>query len=284
MSPTPLLFIPIITTIPMLDPFIIKAFTAGIGIALMTGPLGCFIAWQRLAYFGDTIAHAALLGVALALFMQMDLNLGIIVISLLLTGVVVYLERERKLASDTLLGIAAHGALALGLVWISLSRRISVDINGLLFGDILIVNHSDIVLIYGMAAAVVLLLTFCWRDLMRLTLHADIARVEGVPAERLRLLLMLTIALTVAVSIKIVGILLITSLLIIPAASARYFARTPTQMALLAAVAGIASVSGGLYASLEWDTPTGPSIILVALVLFIFAYVFARLRSTTTGT
>jgi zinc transport system permease protein len=256
----------------MLDPFLLKALFAGYGIALMTGPLGCFIAWQRLAYFGDTIAHAALLGVVMALLFQIDIIYGIIFIALALTLIVAKLQQEKHLASDTLLGIASHGALALGLVLLSLSSSISIDVNGLLFGDILAINTKDITLIYGLAVFVIAVLAVSWRSLMRLTLHADIARVEGVPTEKLRLTLMLIIALAVAASIKAVGILLVTSLLIIPAASVRYFSRTPTQMALYAVGAGLIAVTLGLYASLQFDTPSGPSIILAALAIFIGSY------------
>lgn len=268
----------------MLEPFILKAMIAGFGIALMTGPLGCFIAWQRLAYFGDTIAHAALLGVVLALIAQLDVSTGIIAVSLLLTFVIIRLQKEKRLASDTLLGIASHGALALGLVLLSLSKSVAIDVNGLLFGDILAVSNRDIGLIYALAAAVIVILIKSWGGLMRLTLHADIARVEGVRVERLRAVLMLVIALAVAASIKAVGILLVTSLLIIPAASMRYFSRTPTQMAVLAVLAGMVAVSGGLYASLTFDTPSGPSIILAALAIFVAAYFFGRSKSTSTGT
>ncbi|MDE3015863.1 MAG: metal ABC transporter permease [Pseudomonadota bacterium] len=258
-----------------IDPFIVNALLAGIGVALVTGPLGCFVAWQRLAYFGDSIAHAALLGVVLALLTHMDLSVGIIAVAVAVTLGVVWLEREKRLASDTLLGMFAHGALALALVLIALSPSITIDVNGLLFGDILAVSRQDITLIFAMAIVTGLLLALSWRDLLRLTVHADIARVEGVKVDRLRLLLMLTIALSVAVSIKIIGILLIVSLLIIPAAAARYFAKTPTQMAILASLAGMLAVCGGLAASLQFDTPSGPSIILAALAAFAVARIFS---------
>lgn len=262
----------------MVDIFLIKAVIAGIGVAMMTGPLGCFIAWQRLAYFGDTIAHAALLGVVLALLAGANIDVGIIAVASAITLGVVWLEREKRLASDTLLGMFAHGALALGLVLISLSHSITIDVGGLLFGDILAVSVYDIILIYIMGAATAGILFYYWRDLMRMVLHADIAEVEGVDTRRLRLVLMLVIALAVAVSIKIIGMLLITSLLIIPAAAARSFAATPTQMAILASVAGVLAVSGGLYASLQFDTPSGPSIILTALLIFVGAHLVSRLR------
>lgn len=269
----------------MLDPFILKALLAGLGIALMAGPLGCFVAWQRMAYFGDTVAHSALLGVVLALLFNIAPAIGIMAIAMLLAMIVARLHGGGKyLAFDTLLGIAAHGALALGLVILSLSRSIALDINGLLFGDILAVSNEDIMLVFVMAALGGSALISQWRPLLKFIIHPDIAQVEGVNVARMRLLLMLLIAASVAVSIKIVGMLLITSLLIIPAAAVRFFSRTPTQMALAAIAAGMVSVCGGLYASLTWDTPTGPSIILAALALFLVAYALGKSRSSTTGT
>lgn len=265
-------------TMSIIDPFILKAFVAGTGIALMTGPLGCFIAWQRMAYFGDTIAHAALLGVVLALLTHGDLTTGIMVVAVAISVGVFWLEGHRQHAFDTLLGMFAHGALALGLVLIALTKSITIDVNGLLFGDILAVSAHDISLIYGMAAIIGGMMFAAWRNLLRMTLHSDIAQVEGVPTARLRLMLMLTIALTVAVSIKVVGMLLITSLLIIPAAAARYFATTPTQMAIMASLIGVLAVSAGLYESLQFDTPSGPSIILAALAIFVIAAFLGRAK------
>jgi len=264
----------------MLEPFIIKSLLAGIGVALMCGTLGCFVAWQRLAYFGDTIAHAALLGVVLALMMDGNIAFGIIAVSLALAASVAYFERQKHLASDTLLGIAAHGALAIGVVLLSFSS-VAVDIGGYLFGDILAVGWNDIILIYAIAAAVLAAVKYLWRDLLRVTLHSDIAQVEGVHVARTKLLLMLLIALAVAVSIKIVGMLLITALLIIPAACARYFSPTPTQMVMFSTIAGSAAVLGGLGGSLKFDTPSGPSIIVAGLCLFVLAHIISKYRHIT---
>lgn len=268
----------------MTDDFILQALVAGIGIALMAAPLGCFVAWQRLAYFGDTIAHAALLGVVLALMFHMEHAMGIGLVALAVSTAVYYLEREKKMSSGMLLGLFAHGALALGLVLIALSHDIVFDINGLLFGDILAVNIDDIAGIYVIAIAILGFIAANWRNLMRMTIHPDIAMVEGVAVGRLKWMLMCAIALAVAISIKLVGILLITSMLIIPAAAVRSLARTPTQMVGLAMIAGILSVGGGLSVSLRLDTPSGASIILVAMVIFIAAYAAGKLRSIITGT
>jgi zinc transport system permease protein len=268
----------------MPEPFVLKALIAGIGVALMTGPLGCFVAWKRMAYFGDTIAHAALLGVASALLLQTNTQIGIIVVAAGITLLLFLIERRKQLAADTVLGLFAHGSLAIALVLIALSKSIVVDINGFLFGDILAVDNNDIMLIYGMAVVILGAIMHQWKNLIRMVIHADIAQVEGIKTERLKLLLMLAVALTVAVSIKIVGALLITSLLIIPAASMRYFASNPTQMAIGASIIGVLAVVVGLCISLRFDTPSGASVILAALALFVLAYVFGKFRSIMTGT
>jgi zinc transport system permease protein len=262
----------------MTDFFLLNALLAGIGIALMCAPLGCFVVWNRLAYFGDTVAHSALLGVVLALMFKADVTLGMMSVAVLLALFLAAFGKQRTLATDTILGVAAHGALALGLVLLSLSK-ITIDVNGLLFGDILAVGRDDLWLIYAMAALVILTTVKLWRPLMKLTIHADIAQVEGVQTDKIRLVLMLMLALAIAVSIKLVGILLVTSLLIIPAASARSFARTPTQMAIISAICGILAVAGGLFASLHFDTPSGPSIILASMAVFGLGYFFKSSRA-----
>jgi zinc transport system permease protein len=256
----------------MIEPFLLHAWLAGVGMALMAGPLGCFIAWQRLAYFGDTIAHAALLGVVLGFVLRVDVTVGIVCTSVLLALLLAGMQRQRLLAADTLLGVLAHGALALGLVLLALNRRIQVDINAYLFGDILTVSPDDLALIYGAAACVIALLAALWPKLLMMVMSRDIAQVEGVPVAKLRLLLMLMIALVVAVSIKVVGMLLMTSMLIVPAAGARFLARSPLGMAVGAALLGVVAVSGGLWISYMLDTPSGPSIILAAIAVLIFAF------------
>lgn len=260
----------------MIDAFILNAWLSGIGISLMSAPVGCFIAWQRLVYFGDTIAHAALLGVVLALLFGANPLAGILGTALFIALALSSLQDDALLPADTLLGIFAHASLALGLVIVSLSPSITLDVNGLLFGDILAVGHTDLLVIFSAAAAVVATLMIYWKPLMRMVLHADIAQVEGVNTRKMRLLLMLLIALIVAISIKLVGILLITSLLILPAAGARLIARSPSQMAIAATVISIAAVTLGIAVSLHFDTPTGPTIILSALATLITLAVARR--------
>lgn len=251
-----------------MDEFLLRALLAGLGVAVVAGPLGAFVVWRRMAYFGDTLAHSALLGVALAYLLSINLNLGVLITCVAVALVLLALQRQQRLASDTLLGILAHTALSLGLVTLAFLETLRVDLMGFLFGDILAVGWRDVALIWAGGLVVLGALALLWRPLLAITVHEELAQVEGVPVARVRLALTLLLAVVVALAMKVVGILLITSLLIIPAAAARRFARTPEAMAALAALAGGLAVAGGLAGSLRFDTPAGPSVVVAAALLF----------------
>ncbi|TNF08203.1 MAG: zinc ABC transporter permease subunit ZnuB [Gammaproteobacteria bacterium] len=247
---------------------LLYALLAGLGVAMVTGPLGAFIVWRRMAYFGDTLAHSSLLGVALALLMSVNLTLSVVVICLLLALLLVLLQQQQTLASDTVLGILSHSSLAIGLVAMSLMPDVRVDLLSLLFGDLLTVTSRDVVTIYIIGSVAIGLIIWLWKPLLTMTIHEELARVEGVPVTAVRTALMLIIALEIAIAMKVVGVLLITALLVIPAATARRFAQTPEQMAVYASLVGCIAVLIGLSASWLADTPAGPSIVLSAGILF----------------
>ncbi len=248
--------------------FVLRALAAGIGVALVSGALGCFLVWRRMAYFGATLAHSALLGIALGLLLEIDTNLGILVVCIAVSTLLVGLQHRGGLATDTLLGILAHGTLALGLVVFAFMETLRIDLMAYLFGDILAVTPGDLAWIYIGGAVVLALLVVLWRPLLLITVHEELARVDGIQTGVVRLAFMLLISIVIAVAMKIVGLLLIVSMLIIPAAAARRLAATPEQMALLAAMFGCLAVLGGLGASMNWDTPAGPSIVVVASAIF----------------
>ncbi len=253
----------------ILDDFVIRALVAGLGIALVSGPLGCFIVWRRMAYFGDTMAHSALLGIALGFLLSINLTLGVVVVTVTIAGILVLLQQRRPwLSPDTLLGILSHSSLSFGLVAIGLMAWLRLDLLGYLFGDVLAVSRTDIFVIYAAGLAALAILAAIWRPLLAATVHEDLARAEGIAVVPVRLVFMVLIAVVIALAMKVVGILLITSLLIIPAAAARRLASTPERMAVIAALIGCAAVAMGLYASLRLDTPSGPSIVVGAALLF----------------
>lgn len=255
----------------MLDDFFSRALIAGVGVALVAGPLGCFIVWRRLAYFGDTLSHAALLGVALAFLLEVNITLTVFAVSALISVALLFLQKRATLSADSLLGLLAHSALALGLVALAFMSWVRMDLMGFLFGDILAVSRVDIAVIYIGGAAVLGVLALIWRPLFAATVNQEIADAEGTRPARANFVFMLLMAAVIAISMKIVGVLLITAMLIIPAAAARRFSTGPEQMAVLAAAIGAACVVAGLFGSLEWDTPSGPSIVVAALVFFLIS-------------
>ncbi|MDC9823192.1 metal ABC transporter permease [Devosia sp. ZB163] len=254
----------------MFDDFFTRALVAGIGLAFVAGPLGCFIVWRRMSYFGDTMAHSALLGVALSLVLDINVTLGVFIIAAAVAGALLLLQRRNTLSTDALLGILSHSALAIGLVVAFLSG-IRVDLMGFLFGDILAVSVIDIVVIYLGGAVILGVLLAMWRPLLAATVNAELAEAEGMRPDVTRVVFMLLLASVIAIAMKIVGVLLITALLIIPAATARRISVTPEQMAIASAFAGALAVTGGLFGSLRFDTPSGPSIVVAALALFLIS-------------
>lgn len=254
----------------MLDDFMVRATLAGIGVAIAAAPLGCFVVWRRMAYFGDATAHAAILGVALSLAFSMSIFIGTIAVALLMALTVSILS-GRGYAMDTLLGVLAHSALAFGLVAVSFISGVRIDLMAYLFGDILAVSRVDLIVIWGGAALVVALISWRWSALLTATLNEDLAYSSGIDPKREQLVLTLALAITVAVAIKVVGVLLIAAMLIIPAAASRPLSRTPEGMAVAAGVIGILSAIVGLRAAYLFDTPAGPSIVCIAAIAFLLS-------------
>ena len=256
-----------------MDSFIFYALLAGIALALVAAPLGCIVVWRRMAYFGDTLAHAALLGVALSIAMQVLPVLGVTVIGVVLASLLYWLERQRDLSTDTLLGILSHSALAAGLIMVSLlqAQGQSINLMAYLFGDILAIDQSELVWMYVGVFIILAIFTRMWSAMLSIAVNEELARIDGVNVNRDKFIFMLLLAMVIAVAIKVVGILLITALLIIPAASARLFSRSPVQMVYFAIGFAVVAVIAGLFGSLQWDLPAGPAIVVMAASGFLFA-------------
>ena len=270
----------------MLDDFMTRAALAGLGVAIAAAPLGCFVVWRRMAYFGDATAHAAILGVAISLTFSMSIFVGALATSVAMALTVSALG-GRGYAMDTLLGVLAHSALALGLVAASFLSGIRIDLMAYLFGDILAVSRSDLAIIWGGALLVLLLIGWRWSALLTATLNPDLAYAAGLDPKREQLVLVLALALVVAVAIKVVGVLLVAAMLIVPAAAARPFSRTPEAMAVMAAIIGGSAAIGGLHAAYAFNTPTGPTIVSLAAGVFavsaIVSAVAVRLGRTASS-
>lgn len=261
----------------MLDNFLVRAVLAGLAVAFAAAPIGCFVVWRRMAYFGDATAHAAILGVAMSLAFSQSIFAGTLIVSVLMAYLVSALSWKTH-SMDTLLGVLSHSALAIGLVAVSFVPGIRVDLNAYLFGDILAVTPTDLLVIWLGAISVVALITWRWSALLMVTLNPELAHASGINPRREQLVLTVSLAIVVAVAIKVVGVLLITAMLIIPAASARPMSRTPERMAVYAASIGVLSILLGIYLSFLFDTPTGPTVVCAATVFFCVSNVANLLR------
>ena len=258
-----------------LEPFLINAILAGFAVSLIAGVMGCFVVWRRMAYFGDSLAHSGLLGVALGFVVGMAYNVSIIIVCSIFALLLLWLQHKKVLATDTLLGILAHSALSIGMVTISVTGQ-RIDLHSILFGDILTITRYELWWIYIGGALVMILLLLNWSSLLLMTLQEDLAQAEEVNVLFCNLLLMFLMTMVVAVSIRSVGILLISSLLIIPAATARQLAVSPEGMALLSSFLGVTSVAFGIYFSFAFDAPSGPSIVVAAASLFTVVTIFCQ--------
>jgi zinc transport system permease protein len=259
----------------MLEPFVIKALLAGIGISFLVAVLGCFVIWRKMAYFGDSLAHSSLLGIALGLLYNINVNIGIIIICLLFATLLSLLSHKKILAIDSLLGIFAHGSLAIGMILLSIAKAPEVDLHAYLFGDILKVDNYDLMIIYGAVFACYLVLYFSWSCLNLITICQDLARSQGINIFFHQILLMLLMTIAVAISVHIVGILLITAMMIIPAASARRFAKSPESMAIIAVIFAILSSVIGIFGAIFYELPSGPMIVASSVSLFVLGFLFS---------
>ena len=257
----------------MLDDFLFRALLAGIGIALVTGPLGCFVVWRRMSFFGDTLSHSALLGVLLSVAFNLNISLTIFAVSSLIALILLRLQKTTNLPNDALLGLLSHSALAVGMVVLGFLSFIRFDILGLLFGDILSVNVYDLLAIWIGGAFILLVLWYIWKPLFASTVNYELAEAEGMNPERVNAIFTILLAALIAISIKMVGLLLITGMLIIPTTMARNLSNNPKKMVILSIIGGLLSVFIGLYTSFEINTSSGPTIVVVALILFILSLV-----------
>ncbi len=263
-----------------MDSFILYALAAGIALALLVGPLGSVVVWRRMAYFGDTLAHAALLGVALAIAADQLPMAGVGLMGIVIASILFWLEKQKNLSTDTLLGILSHTALALGLIVLSVLqlRGFNINLMTYLFGDLLAVNQLDLMIMAGSVFVILIVFSKILPSLISISVNEDLARVDGIAVEKVRFTFMILLAVVIAVALKVVGILLITALLIIPAATARLFSKSPKQMIVFSALIAMAAVVIGLSASLNWDFPTGPAIVVSASVLFFVSRLLLSCR------
>jgi zinc transport system permease protein len=247
---------------PVLEPFLIRALAAAVGLAIVAAPLGCFVVWQRMAYFGETVAQASLIGVALGLAFQLNLTISVLAVAVIVAVLLILLGLQKMVGLDSILGLLHHASLAIGIIATAMISGPAVDLMGFLFGDVFSVTDDDLVWVFVGGAAVLTAVWWFWQPLLRLAVHEDLAAAEGVTPWKVRAIFTVLLALTIAVAMKIVGVLLVMAFLVVPAVAARPLSSTPERMALLAAIIAAASVIAGLWISSTYDAPGGPSIVL----------------------
>lgn len=251
----------------MFEPFLLRALIASLGLAVVAAPLGCFVVWQRMAYFGETVAQAGLIGVALGLALQMDVTWGVLIVALAVAALLLWFSRQKLVALDSVLGLLHHAALAAGVIATSMIRGAPVDLTGFLFGDVFAVTGTDVAIIFIGGALVLAVVAWLWQPLLRLAVHEELAAAEGVDREKVRTAFIVLLAVTIAVAMKIVGILLVMAFLVVPAVAARPLTGTPERMVIFTGLIAALSVISGLWLSATVDSPGGPSIVLIMSVL-----------------
>jgi zinc transport system permease protein len=261
-----------------MEPFLVRALAAAIGLAIVAAPLGSLVVWNRMAYFGETVAQASLIGIALALMLEINITLAVVFITIAAAGLLILLSRQKAVPTDSILGLMHHGALALGVIATSLLPGTPVDLVGYLFGDIFAVSTADLYWIYGGGVLVLGVIGWLWQPLLRLSVHEELAQAEGVRGAAVKAAFILVLAVTIAIAMKIVGVLLVIAFLIVPSVAARPFAATPERMALLAGVVSVASVLIGLGISVNADAPGGPAIVLTMACLATLSLAYAGAR------
>lgn len=252
-----------------MDNFILNAILAGVGIALITGLLGCFVVWKKMAYFGDSLSHSAVLGIGVGLYLGINYNISIIFIILIFALLLSYLQNRSSFSNDTLLGILAHGSLSIGIIFISMSKNTNFNLEAILFGDILVVSKLEIYSIYLIAILVYVLIICNWKSLLLNIINKDLAKSQNINNFKMDLILTSLMALVIAVSIQIIGVLLIISMLIIPASTAKQLVNNPRNMVIISTIIAILTLLAGILLSYNFDIPSGPAIIMVNFVLFL---------------
>ncbi len=260
------------------ETFILHGLLAGLLVSLMAGPMGCFVVWRRMAYFGESLSHSALLGLGLGLLFGLNLNIAVFIVCFLFASLLTYLRERRILAIDTLLGILAHASLAAGLLLISFMELPAYTLTSYLFGDILLIQNSDLWLLGAASIIVLTLLLYNWSSFILISINKELAQAEGLPVYAMELLFMFLITVVVATSIRFVGILLITSMLIIPAAGARQISKSPKMMALLSIALSMMATLAGFSLSILYDLATAPAIVVCATLLFALLTFVGKLK------
>jgi zinc transport system permease protein len=255
----------------MFDSFLINAIIGGLIIASISGLLGSFVLWKNMAYFGDALSHTALLGITIGILFHLNLTIAVTLVAIIFA--IIFSQNATRYSNDTMLGVISYSALSIAII-INSYKKIKMDLISYLFGDILAINHQDLIYLIICTVIISIWIYRNWSELVMLSICEEYLHASGGNVRKIKLGFALILALFIATSFKIVGILLITAMLIIPAASALAISRSPAQMVRTAMLIGSLSCVLGITGAFYFDTPTGPSIVVSSLTFFMLTNIF----------
>ena len=258
------------------SPFMQKAFVAGILISIMTGIISVFIVLRKMSFIGAGISHAAFGGVAIGFAAGINPLLTALIYTIFVALGIERTSRKGKISEDVSIGIFYSVSMSLGIAIISLSKSYNIDLFGYLFGNILAITDEEILLTLITAIVVVLTIIIFLKELFLLTYNEEIAQVSGVRIRLLNSVFLIALAVSIVISIKIVGIIMVSALLVIPGATARLFAKNLLSMIALSCLAGTLSVIAGLFLSYEYDIASGACIVLTSAAIFFISLIIKK--------
>lgn len=252
------------------------AWLAGTLLVFLSAPLGCLVLWRRMAFFSDTLAHGALLGVALAVWLKLPPDLGMIAVSIVLVLALTFLE-DKRLPNDALLASLASALLCLGLLTLTQLTQQQANVLGFLFGSLLELTWADLPRLASIVLIGCIFLKFIWHNQLKLAISPEMAHLHKINAYHHKLFFMGLLAGFCTVALQAVGSLLISGLLILPALTARLFTQSPTSMAIVAIIIGQIGLTLGIWGSVWLDVQTGLAIVLTLAIMFFGSLGFFKL-------
>ena len=257
-------------------PFIQRALIASVMVGILCPFVGNFVVLRRMSFFADAISHSAFAGIATGALLGIDLSVSSVAVAILIALLIAFLSEKTSLSHDTVIGVAFSGAIATGMLIMGMLRGYRADLLTFLFGDILAITENDLLLIFAIGILTVAVLLICLKPFLQITFNRDLARVEGVNVRFFEYMLFLIIAIVITVSLKIIGIILVTSLLIVPAASAKNIASSMKRLFVLSSAFGVVSGIIGLACSVYLNTSSGPTIVLVSIGIFFLTMLIRK--------
>ncbi|MEH2325324.1 MAG: metal ABC transporter permease [Nostoc sp.] len=259
-------------------PFMQRAIVGAVLMGILGGMLGSFVTLRQLSFFSHAVGHAALVGVALGVLLQINPTWMLLPFTLVFGVIVLYFIDKTNLGSDSVLSIVLSGALAIGVILTSLIKGYRGNLMAVLFGDILAIDTTDLILTLLVLVGGSIFLLSTLRQQILLTLNPDVAQVQGIPVQLYRYVFVVLLSLAVAVAIKAVGVLLVNAFLVIPASTAKLMSHHFSRFLVISVIVGSISSIAGIIVSGIFNFASGPSIVLVQFLLFVAVFIWFKLN------